>query len=61
MKKTFSAYVRLSQTRTRETMQAAFLRFAGRAEQAVPGQGRWRYAEPPYAKGEGVAVVLEGS
>ena len=32
-------------------MQAAFQRFAGTAEQAVPGQGGWRNAEPPYAKG----------
>ena len=56
-----TAYVRLSQTRTRETMQAAFPRFAGRAKQAVPGQGGWTYAEPPYAKegrGGGVGRII---
>lgn len=56
MKKTFSAYVRLSQTRTRETMQAAFQGFAGTAEQAVPGQGNGGTPNRRTRK-TGVAVV----
>jgi hypothetical protein len=56
MKNTFSAYVRLSQTRTRETIQAVLSRFAGTAKQAEPGQGVWRYTKPPFGNGERAVV-----
>ncbi|GAA2570443.1 hypothetical protein GCM10010398_70620 [Streptomyces fimbriatus] len=51
MKNTFSAYVRLSQTRTQETMQAAFHGSRAGLGGPLPGQDVWRVTEPPCAKG----------
>src|SRR3954469_19571874 len=51
MKNTFSAYVRLSQTRTRETMQAAFQGSRAGRSTPVPGQGDRRYTKPPPCEG----------
>src|SRR4051812_560658 len=57
MKNTFSAYVRLSQTRTRESMQAAFRGF--RAGLSGPCPGRLVGGTPNRpARREFVAVVL---
>src|SRR4051794_35239257 len=61
MKNTFSAYVRLSQTRTRESMQAAFRGFRAQRSGPVPGQGDWRDTKPPPAKGGtcgGVGAII---
>src|SRR3954471_6533875 len=52
MKNTFSAYVRLSQTRTRESMQAAFRGLRAGRSRPVPGQGGWRVTKQPLAKGK---------
>src|SRR5581483_9926246 len=61
MKNTFSAYVRLSQTRTRESMQAAF--HGVRAGRSGPGPGRRKEGTPkhPCEKGDwgdGVGAII---
>ncbi|GGV59770.1 hypothetical protein GCM10010228_06970 [Streptomyces massasporeus] len=57
MKNTFSAYVRLSQTRTRETMQAAFHGSRAGLSSPCPGRKMEGHQTAP-VKGKFVAVVL---